>query len=83
MEVENLVIHRLNFEQIVSSSIKKTKYTHLQKCVDYDQKLLESYEKALELRPNSTDLKIQQDKISKSVLESIYFLESAGFILES
>lgn len=83
VEVENLVIHRLNFEQIVSSSIKKTKYTHLQKCIDYDQKLLESYEKALELRPNSTDLKIQQDKISKSVLESIYFLESAGFILES
>ena len=83
VQVEDLVIHRLNFEEMVISSIKKPNYTHLHKCVGYDRKLLELYDEAITLQPNASVLKIQQVKISKSVSESIYFLESAGFILES
>ncbi len=83
VQVEDLVIHRLNFEEMVISSIKKTNYTHLHKCVGYDRKLLGLYDEAIALQPNASVLKIQQIKISKSVSESIYFLESAGFILES
>ena len=83
VEVENLVIHRLNFEEMVISSIKKANHTHLHKCVEYDRKLLALYNDAIAIQPNASVLKIQQDKISKSVSESIYFLESAGFILES
>jgi len=83
VQVEDLVIHRLNFEEMVISSIKKPNYTHLHKCVGYDRKLLGLYDEAIALQPNASVLKIQQVKISKSVSESIYYLESAGFILES
>ncbi len=83
VQVEDLVIHRLNFEEMVISSIKKPNYSHLHKCVDYDRKLLGLYDEAIALQPNASVLKIQQVKISKSVSKSIYFLESAGFILES
>ena len=83
VEVENLLIHRLNYEEIVISSIKKANHSHLYKCVEYDRKLLALYSEAIKLQPNASVLKIQQDKISKSLSESIYFLESAGFILES
>ena len=83
VEVENLVIHRLNFEEIVVSSIKKANHSHLHKCLKYDRKLLSLYDEAIALEAKASVLKIQQDKISKSVSESIYLLESAGFILES
>lgn len=81
VEVENLVIHRLNFEEIVISSINKTKHTHLHKCIDYDQKLLKLYDEALILQPDASDLKTQHDKISIAVSENIYFLESIGVVL--
>jgi hypothetical protein len=83
VEVENLVIHRLNFEEMVISSIKKTNHTHLHKCIQYDQKLLALYDEALALKPNTSGIKAQRNKISDAVLESTYFLENAGFILES
>ena len=83
MEVESLVIHRLNFEQMVISSIKKSNHTHLYKCVEYDQKLLALYDKALALDPSASFLKNQQENVSESVSEGIYFLENAGIILES
>lgn len=83
VEVENLVIHRLNFEQMVISSIKKTNHTHLQKSVEYDQKLLTLYNDALTLQPGALFLKNQKEKISESVTEGIYFLENAGLIFES
>jgi hypothetical protein len=83
VETESLIIHRLNYEQIVISTFKKSNHTHLHKCLDYDRKLLELYKEALKLRPDVSDLKSQHDKISESVLENVYFLESAGFILES
>lgn len=83
VEVEGLVIHRLNFEQMVISSIKKSNHTHLHKCLEYDQKLLALYDEALTLQPNVSFLRNQQNKITESVNEAIYFLENAGFILES
>ncbi|MDA9597170.1 hypothetical protein N9R95_02105 [Flavobacteriaceae bacterium] len=83
VEVENLVIHRLNFEEMVISSIKKPNHTHLQKCLQYDQKLIALYDEALDLKPNMPALKAQSDKVSEAVLESTYLLESAGFVLES
>lgn len=83
VEVESLVIHRLNFEQIVISSINKSNHTHLHKCIEYDQKLLALYDEALALHPSASFLRNQQEKVSESVTESIYFLENAGFILES
>lgn len=83
VEVENLVIHRLNFEQMVISSIKKTNHTHLHKSVEYDQKLLALYDEALTLQPGALFLKNQKEKISESVTEGIYFLENSGFIFES
>ena len=83
VELDNLVIHRLNFEEIVVSSIKKANHSHLHKCLEYDRKLLSLYDEAIALEAKASVLKIQQDKISKSVSEGIYLLESAGFILES
>ena len=83
VEVENLIIHRLNFEEMVISSIKKTDHTHLHKCVEYDQKLLALYDQALTLQPKALFLRNQKEKISESLKEGIYFLENAGFIFES
>ncbi len=83
VEVENLVIHRLNFEQIVISSFNKSNHTHLYKCIEYDQKLLALYDEALTIDPNASFLKNQKEKVSESVSECIYFLENAGIILES
>ena len=83
VEVENLIIHRLNFEQMVISSIKKPNHTHLHKSIELDQNLLALYDEALTLHPGTLVLKTHREKISESVSEGIYFLENAGFILES
>lgn len=83
VELESLVIHRLNFEQMVISSIKKSNHTHLYKCVEYDQKLLALYDEALTLDSNALFLRNQKEKISESVAEGIYLLENVGIILES
>ena len=83
VEVENLIIHRLNFEQMVISSIKKPNHTHLHKSIELDKNLLSLYDEALELNPTALVLKTHREKISESVSEGIYFLENAGFILES
>ena len=83
VEVESLVIHRLNFEQMVISSIKKSNHTHLYNCVKYDKKLLKLYDEALAFDKNALFLSNQQEKVSESVSEGIYFLENAGIILES
>ena len=83
VEVENLVIHRLNFEQMVISTIKKPNHTHFHKSIKFDQNLIAIYDEALAFNPGASILKNHRDKISESVSESIYFLENAGFILES
>ena len=79
VEVESLVMHRLNFEQIVISSIKKSNHTHLYKCIEYDQKLLALYGEALALHPSTSFLRNQQEsKSSRSRSEGVITLR--GFI---
>ena len=83
VEVENLVINRLNFEQIVISSLGKNKHNHLFKCVEFDKKLVKIYSEAIEIFPESNLLKNQREKISKVVEENTQFLESVGVTLKS
>tara|TARA_A200000113_G_C8807617_1_gene336168 strand:+ start:10 stop:450 length:441 start_codon:yes stop_codon:yes gene_type:complete len=83
VEVDNLVINRLNFEQIASSSIAKTNHSHLSKCIEFDRNLIVLYLEALVMQPENDILKDQLDKITAVVKENIQFLENAGFVLES
>ena len=46
VEIDNLVINRLNFEQITSSINTKTTKSHLQKCIEFDKKLVQLYGEA-------------------------------------
>jgi hypothetical protein len=80
--VNNLDTNRLNFEQIVVSSLKKTNHSHLHKCVEYDTKLLVLYNEALSIKP-SLELENHRDRIIESISENTYFLEKAGIVLES
>ena len=68
---------------MVISSIKKPNHTHLHKSIELDQNLLALYDEALTLHPGALVLKTHREKIAESVSEGIYFLENAGFILES
>ena len=83
VDLDNLVINRLNFEQIVASTNKKTNQNHLYKCVELDRKLNNLYEEALEIDSENEILKYQNERIAKVVEENIHLLESTGFILES
>ena len=83
VEMDNLVINRLNFEQIASSSNTKTTQSHLQKCIEFDKKLVQLYGEALEIDSENEILKHQNEKITKVIQENIHFLENAGYILES
>ena len=83
IEVDNLVINRLNFEQITSSSNTKTSQSLLQKCIEFDKKLIQLYEEALEIVSDNDVLKHQSHKITQVIEENIHFLENAGFVLES
>ena len=83
IEVDKLVINRLNCEQITSSSNAKTSQSLLQKCIEFDKKLIQLYEEALEIDSESYVLKHQSDKIAQVIEENIHFLENAGFVLES
>ena len=82
-EVNKLVINRLNFEQITSSSNAKTSQSHLLKCIEFDKKLIKLYEEALEIVSDNDVLKHQSHKITQVIEENIHFLENAGFVLES
>ena len=68
---------------MVISSIKKPNHTHLHKSIELDQNLLAKYDEALTLNPAAIVLKTHREKIAESVSDGIYFLENAGFILES
>ena len=52
VEMDNLVINKLNFEQIVASSNTIIKQGHLEKCIELDKKLVKLYGEALEIDPN-------------------------------
>ena len=83
VEIDNLIINRLNFEQIASYSNTKTTQSHLQKCIEFDKKLIQLYEEALEIDSENDVLKHQSNKIAQVIEENIHFLENAGFVLES
>tara|TARA_B100001057_G_scaffold479849_1_gene551998 strand:+ start:1054 stop:1494 length:441 start_codon:yes stop_codon:yes gene_type:complete len=83
VEIDNLVINRLNFEQIASSTNTKTTQSHLQKCIELDKKLVQLYGEALEIDSTNEVLKHQNDKIANVIEENIHFLENTGFVLES
>tara|TARA_B100001109_G_C18726608_1_gene409887 strand:+ start:148 stop:588 length:441 start_codon:yes stop_codon:yes gene_type:complete len=83
VDLDNLVINRLNFEQIVASTNKKTNQNHLHKCVELDRKLNNLYDEALEIDSENEILKYQNERIAKVIEENIHLLESTGFILES
>jgi hypothetical protein len=83
VEMDNLVINKLNFEQIVTSSNTKINQSHLEKCIELDKQLVKLYEEALEIDPNHDVLIHQNEKIAKVIQENIHFLENAGYVLES
>tara|TARA_B100001778_G_scaffold73911_1_gene59200 strand:- start:878 stop:1318 length:441 start_codon:yes stop_codon:yes gene_type:complete len=83
VEMDNLVINKLNFEQIVTSSNTKINQSHLEKCIELDKQLVKLYEEALEIDPNHDVLIHQNEKIAHVILENIHFLENAGYVLET
>ena len=83
VEIDNLVITRLNFEQITYSINTKTTQSHLQKCIEFDKKLVQLYGEALEIDSENKVLKLQNEKITKTIQEDIYLLENAEYILGS
>ena len=83
VEMDNLVINKLNFEQIVTSSNTKINQSHLEKCIELDKQLVKLYEEALEINPNNDVLIHQNEKITKVIQENIHFLENAGYVLET
>ena len=83
VEIDNLVINRLNFEQITYSINTKTTQSHLQKCIEFDKKLVQLYGEALEIDSENKVLKLQNEKITKTIQEDIYLLENAEYILGS
>ena len=83
VEMDNLVINKLNFEQIVASSNTIIKQGHLEKCIELDKKLVKLYGEALEIDPNHDILIHQNEKIAKVIQENIHLLENAGYVLES
>ena len=83
VEMDNLVINKLNFEQIVTSSNTKINQSHLEKCIELDKQLVKLYGEALEIDPNHDILIHQNEKISKVIQENIHLLENAGYVLES
>ena len=83
VEMDNLVINKLNFEQVVNSSNTKITQSDLQKCIELDKHLVKLYGEALEVQPDSDVLIHQNEKIVEVIQENIYFLENAGYILES
>ena len=83
VEMDNLVINRLNFEQIVASSNTLINQSHLEKCIELDKKLVKLYGEALEINPSHDILIHQNENIIKVIKENTHFLENAGYVLES
>ena len=83
VEMDNLVINRLNFEQIVASSNTLINQSHLEKCIELDKKLVKLYGEALEIDPSQDILIHQNENIIKVIKENTHFLENAGYVLES
>lgn len=83
VEVENLQIHRLNFEQMATYTLIKNNISHIQRAIDCDGKLLELYDEAMVLAPDVENLKFHQEKIAAALAVSTHSLEKSSFVLES
>ena len=83
VEMDNLVINKLNFEQIVTLSNTKINQSHLEKCIELDKQLVKLYEEALEIDPKQDVLIHQNEKIAHVIQKNIHFLENAGYVLET
>ena len=83
MEIDDLVINRLNFEQRLTSSLGKSKLNVFENCFQLDKKLLELYEKALDLDDSFEIVKTHKFKIEDIIVQNNQFYENKAFTLNS
>ena len=83
VEIDDLVINRLNFEQRLTSSLGKSKLNVFENCFQLDKKLLELYEKALDLDDSFEIVKTHKFKIEDIIVQNNQFYENKAFTLNS
>jgi hypothetical protein len=83
VEIDDLVINRLNFEQRLTSSLGKPKLNVFKNCFQLDKKLLELYEKALDLDDSFEIVKTHKFKIEDIIVQNNQFYENKAFTLNS
>ena len=83
VEIDDLVINRLNFEQRLTSSLGKPKLNVFENCFQLDKKLLELYEKALDLDDSFEIVKTHKFKIEDIIVQNNQFYENKAFTLNS
>ena len=83
VEIDDLVINRLNFEQRLTSCLGKPKLNVFKNCFQLDKKLLELYEKALDLDDSFEIIKTHKFKFENVIVENNQFYEKKAFTLNS
>ena len=83
VEIDDLVINRLNFEQRLTSCLGKPKLNVFENCFQLDKKLLELYEKALDLDDSFEIIKTHKFKFENVIVENNQFYEKKAFTLNS
>ena len=83
VEINDLVINRLNFEQRLTYSLGKQKLNVFDNCFQLDKKLLELYEKAFDLDDSFEIIKTHKFKIEDIIIQNDQFYENRAFKLNS
>ena len=83
VEINDLVINRLNFEQRLTSSLGKQKLNVFDNCFQLDKKLLELYEKAFDLDDSFEIIETHKFKIEDMIIQNNQFYENKEFKLNS
>ena len=83
VEIDDLVINRLNFEQRLTSCLGKPKLNVFENCFQLDKKLLELYAKALDLDDSFESIKTHKFKFEDVIDENNQFYEKKAFTLNS
>lgn len=83
VEIDALVINRLNFEQRLTSSLGKPKLNIFDNCFQLDKKLLELYEKAYDLDGSFEVIKDHKFKIEHIILQNDKFYSNKAFSINS
>ena len=83
VEINDLVINRLNFEQRLTSSLGKPKLNVFKNCFQLDKKLLGLYEKALDLDDSFEIIKTHKLRIEDIIVEKNQLYEKKVFTLNS